>query len=775
MAASKEDAAVLPETTSPGSRPMTIGGTGFVGARSLATQPRGLARPLSAASARPARPSQPPQRPQSAMAAATGPPLALQQPARPSSAVSARRPMSGCRYVQQTLNKLSEDSARVCSRPSSASAAPLYKTHDDLTERMLREVRQEMTDSRAAETAACLAPAGFDASSPTAGDPLAEFVCTGSATTPAADPCNVAAAARPLGDSVARMTSWDSELVIAGDEEVTEEFSWQAGSPRSTLHSYSAIEAPPPAGAVSKLQPSGHVAVPQEDRMKGLPVDDLSQGASAQTVEPPMTIQEEASQCLQAVKSMVETANASALSKYVGEWQQFDFQARLQLQRHIDELVTLHQHLRKFEVEYLSSDPFSGFRSCMEELRSSVHALELTRRHNEQHIGDVAHHAAAMAVEKVWSDARATWDAIEKRQESQALLLSDRHMAEDERWTRVEAQLRHLEDLVVPLKALPTRQEVAEEVGRCRSSLSEQVAGLACEQQEEKFLKATEGHLLTLEGNLAAAKQVYIETSDQLRQEVGAMGVKLDVVGGRLQLIDDSARQDLRDEHGREVSKLQGDLASLRKELDDAARQAATKSAEAMRLEKELASLNDVVGDAKAALTTAKAAPLAQAIRGLKSVEARGNIRLNLETGEVEVLRKLLFAAPVNFKEQQPPSFKHEDFAGDIFTDVSELQGLLGSRLAVDCVSSVLSRNGLDAGSPAFWHELAVARAEKISAELAERGVSDTQKEVQGRVAKLRSPELISFKFESQDLFSKRGGGRGGSSKSPSRSRGFVS
>jgi len=206
----------------------------------------------------------------------------------------------------------------------------------------------------------------------------------------------------------------------------------------------------------------------------------------------------------------------------------------------------------------------------------------------------------------------------------------------------------------------------------------------------------------------------------------------------------------------------QSEIAEAMSELNDTQTQM-------LRLSKETAELRGSLEQTQTALEKATHAPGCDVLLKLKTIEARGNIRIDRQTGRIEFEKPLEFEIPT---DPLDAAFSQPDVTTAMLADVAEVSVLFKVPMTLD-VQTVPGKVGKGNGD--FWEEVAQARASLLAAELSRCGVAPAFLTTVGSMAPKGAKMGSLFIQLDQTIFAApkppsagKGGGKSGS-KSPKR------
>eukprot|EP00927_Polykrikos_kofoidii_P024377 TRINITY_DN22181_c0_g1_i1.p1 TRINITY_DN22181_c0_g1~~TRINITY_DN22181_c0_g1_i1.p1 ORF type:complete len:627 (-),score=122.77 TRINITY_DN22181_c0_g1_i1:420-2258(-) len=443
--------------------------------------------------------------------------------------------------------------------------------------------------------------------------------------------------------------------------------------------------------------------------------------------------QAEASQCVRSMEAVVESARVGTFASRFEEWRKADLKATAQAQQHVKELARLNIALEEFLTSTATPEEFGTFRESMVRLREVAVDLN-TARHDIEEGMDAAAERGAKRVMKNWeADVRTSaqlWRDLQGLQQN-------RWSIDDERWAQIDARLEQVQSCMDQLcQDVRGQTTQMEDLNRCHTRTAETVSNAVQVTTAEagRETKAMTEHVSQkLQENLA-------EDVEALRRHMstllGAVDLQQVPVSQLLRRIDDkledleaSCRKETK--HHREAAeKLQNnlfdaraDIAKLRSEREDSARQVSALNERCAKSQKDFA-------DVEQSLSVATKVSLSNAMRQIKEIERRGNLRLNRQTGDVKLLKQVEFT-PNQANKEPTAEFKDPEAAASTLSDIVELARFFDFPVGVE--ASVLPARG--PAKPEYWTQMAQNRASLIKSWMQEQGAEPELVNVVGRVA----------------------------------------
>lgn len=303
----------------------------------------------------------------------------------------------------------------------------------------------------------------------------------------------------------------------------------------------------------------------------------------------------------------------------------------------------------------------------------------------------------------------------------------------DERWTGLNSRMEHLDhQLGVLTKEVREQAEKMEAAQKRESSQLVSAVKVAVGELGSNRAKADEELYKQL------VDQKGIQTDSIKRHVTELVSGTLDKSDGQQQSI------------GQQMGLFNEGLANLKTSVDgwhhlvddfrqnaEEAKAVAEKTqkqlvdsqAEVTRLGTLTETLKERMNIAEAELEKVTYAPALDVWRKLKDLEANGNVKIDRQTGRVELLKDIQFAQA---DATAAPAAELRDVtqAHPILSDVAEVLNLFRTPLNVDV--QILPGKG---GKPDFWQEVAVCQARVIKEQLVRYGVEDSLVAAGGQLA----------------------------------------
>mmetsp|Transcript_11642 Transcript_11642/g.31213 ORF Transcript_11642/g.31213 Transcript_11642/m.31213 type:complete len:725 (-) Transcript_11642:96-2270(-) len=484
---------------------------------------------------------------------------------------------------------------------------------------------------------------------------------------------------------------------------------------------------------------------------------------------------EEARECFRAMSEVMDDFNSTHTASRLEEWRRSDKETMVQMQNCAAELATGCSAMREFVHEFSDIGEYGEMKSALGCLKTAVKELSETR---QSYAADVPTHAER-AVAKVQDNQDHTSQELSNRLLAYAGEHREFRIDQLERWSQIDCQVdkmqNTLDTIIEHIQARYASQTAFEATqretllrveamvdashkhaawvetslknlsvtlqkgqGMQSDSIKQHVTSLllggkpcedvhkaspslelrdgACKPDPTISETASDGpgskvHL----GSAAGADEVELE--DDCDEDPASLFDCLKLLRKRLARVEASISSDIR--HWQvTANKLwaQNEAASkearlLQQQYDMDSEQLRKITLEHQELSQELNQTRNSFGALESTLAS-------QAMRRIKDIELRGNIRMNRQTGDVELIRKELEFKKVDPKQAPVAEFKDAEAAAQVARDVAELSGLFNVPMAVEAHMKI-GRGG----STEFWETLVKGRAEMLRELLENNGV----------------------------------------------------
>lgn len=357
---------------------------------------------------------------------------------------------------------------------------------------------------------------------------------------------------------------------------------------------------------------------------------------------------------------------------------------------------------------------------------------------------------------------------------------------------------KHMDDMYLRYSANNDRWDALKDQVVSVQAQLERLDGRLSERFEatETFRGGWHGFSTRVEGNLqslsdsiakvskqsddqtASMNQVVTEHSAQVTESirrmifgsesdpsVPAMEPQLQAIQKGLQKLVDFSREDIGHWHST-ADRLQSAHETSVLEVELARKKVSDVEDDAEKLRREVAALSEQLRDTSTQLKEARHASAGATFETLKSIEKRGRIRVNRQSGLIEAVNGLDFAAVK--VGQATADWKDPDVAVEALNDLAEIAELFEGPM----LAEVRLRPG-KGGKPEFWDKVAQVQAEFLKDELRRVGVPEMSLLFQGQqAAKNQEPGV--FLTLKRDVFDDAAvaalaGGGGGDAKKPGK------
>lgn len=410
------------------------------------------------------------------------------------------------------------------------------------------------------------------------------------------------------------------------------------------------------------------------------------------------SFQQEAEQCLSRLKEAMSSTGLGPICQQFLEARKTDSEELHKLRSHIEELFRLNAQLRQQTLDLLSAKELERLHgnigNTCELMNRLLDKMQKERGSDLKSLAnDTAVAASKIFVEMMhneWSTLKETWH-LWRHEESQRFLsfkehleLLETHMVKngEDMASHFAAQSRRMSDLSqLQTESLRAQeQRILEKVSKFQETMMEQLKPLEAIQRLEAKLElvaldaaagaAVARKPLAQGANEELLNQKVSEIKEMLTdQVVPSLETPLTEISKRLEdtlQVEAMRREVLTSQHEAETARLhsrrfEADMSELRLELskfkaDAADTEKARKEIE--RIQREL-------------------------LRNVREVEKRGNVRVNLQGGEIEALQGLDFATKKGGHEADAKLADPIAGAGTM-ADVMELQQLLNVSMVVE-------------------------------------------------------------------------------------------
>lgn len=433
---------------------------------------------------------------------------------------------------------------------------------------------------------------------------------------------------------------------------------------------------------------------------------------------------EEAMRCVGNMAAVVDTASVSHFAYRFDDWRKADLKATAQLQQHVKELARLNEFMGQFLDDSTGSGKLPDFKACLKQLsRLSGHV----------------------------EDQRKRWSGL------------------DTRLDQLQEQMREVCTLVRKqsgqIDTLQTAERADEQVRALTESVKE-MSRVGLKSAEQLVQKVRQGSANDVE----TMKAHFEKTLD----DGGAIRHALDTLDERVNVWETATKDELRS-WKEQAEGLEGKVAQLEEVTAEANRwQSAAEAAHEQNtgFEDRIHGLEARLTEQGGALERAAALSLSNGMRRLRDLERQGNVRVNRQNGEVELLKPVDFA-PVKPAATCPEAkFANVESADKVLRDVAELLEVFDGAVEVE-----VHTKAAKGGTPVFWDEVVQGYAGLARATLEHLGVASERLEAKGLAGnKGLNNNCLVVRLD-KSLFAEeaatgKGGGKGGArGASPGKGR----
>eukprot|EP00927_Polykrikos_kofoidii_P040290 TRINITY_DN34476_c0_g2_i1.p1 TRINITY_DN34476_c0_g2~~TRINITY_DN34476_c0_g2_i1.p1 ORF type:complete len:672 (-),score=95.30 TRINITY_DN34476_c0_g2_i1:127-2142(-) len=488
---------------------------------------------------------------------------------------------------------------------------------------------------------------------------------------------------------------------------------------------------------------------------------------------------DEASECLAKMRSSLDESNITRLSSHLEEWRKTDVESLDRIKDQTQDIATCSCELRQVVRDFADSDEMGRIKGVTACLQKYMEELSANREAYGESVQNVAEKAAKKILQEWDEDAlQITNRVIGYAKQHKEFCIDQQHKWFDMggRVDKMQVTLDSINENIKNRYAQQTdfEQKQRQTLLRVESMVDESQRHQRCVEncltEMSASLLAGQGHhakdlkdhmdALLMGSNRDAEETDGTEAAPE-NSDDGSVFACLKSINSRLAMLESS--------HSSDIMEWQS-MARTWQDIGDKA----TKEATTWRLQAETdgEQLREVAATCKTqqqalqqsreSLMAIEASLGAAALRRIKDIESRGNIRVNRQTGDVDI-RQVEFK-PVNTSAEPVAEFKDFGAAEKAARDVFELASFFNVPMSVEAHLKLVGRGG----TQAFWESLVKSRAETFKAQLDKQGLATEMTTTNGLVGKQGSNnDCIIVRLE-RSLFPSADGSAGG--RSPTRS-----
>jgi hypothetical protein len=426
---------------------------------------------------------------------------------------------------------------------------------------------------------------------------------------------------------------------------------------------------------------------------------------------------EEARETLTRLRVLADEHQTSQTLARLEEWRRSDLQTKEGLVRYASNIADASEEVQSFLHQFATTDDEARwFKGTVQCLQSAVDELNATRRECMDAAPGMAEKAAAKVMAMSDGATQRVIDHIQLHTRKNEQFCNDQM----DQWSRntelVNSMKRALDEIVENVEHR-TKKQNEFEATQCETLIRIEAMVDASNRQVNKvedFMDKLEAALLLgqdkntqrIENHLSkilgtAEGDTVADGSDDQSVVAGIAALRKD-----FRQIEHGVLADV--DHWQTIAHK---LTTVKDEMVTEAKSwesKAERNAEKLRqtsadLALRLSELEELKGGMKAFESNV----FAERLRELKEIETRGNIKMNRQTGEVELLRKEFDYKPVKTDREPAAEFKDADAAKAIAHDVNELAQIFNVPLSVEV--HLKTPKGQ---TPEFWQRVAERRAE---------------------------------------------------------------
>lgn len=428
----------------------------------------------------------------------------------------------------------------------------------------------------------------------------------------------------------------------------------------------------------------------------------------------------EATECVQAMQAVVDSANLNHCASRLEDWRKFDLRATAQMQQHVKEVMQLNDRLEQFLRACASPDEFAKFKGSVVMLTEATEELSAARTDICKSVDAIAERASAKVVAAWEAEVKLSSEVLREHTREQ----HGRWTGEDARWAKLEAKIAGFQGELGHLNATVQRQ--ADEVDKLRISQcaeSKQVSS-ALQDAVSSIQKAVSSSYKEVAQKVAKDSAANLEAfkrhtqgllvgdgvtePDGPRQQT-SLGHTLHELDKRMQEWENGTRKDA-ESWREEADKLRCQFEEQTREAqgDRKTTEEATKKFE--DCSQLVDSLKQELEQTKDGLQTARSNSMNNSMKRLKDIEGRGNLKVNRQNGAV-TLNKAIEFLPCKPNEDPSGRFANEQESAQVLHDIARMASIFDlAWLELEIRVKIVPKTG----TQEFWDKLAECQADAI-------------------------------------------------------------
>jgi len=489
---------------------------------------------------------------------------------------------------------------------------------------------------------------------------------------------------------------------------------------------------------------------------------------------------EEATNCARMLRRTLDDANITHIAAQFNESRSVELGIAAQMQQHAEELIKQSQAMQRACFDIFSTAEFTRFQSSIIELRQSID--DFRKSGSISGVGGGLDGSAAARKSAAGAlGAREAEHSLAASVQRHVQLQQERWTQDDARWAafsdrldELQGRLNEMDEVVATrfdLRALGEPEALPQQVARTLAS----VVRVAVDDINRPMRTMVDSLRQSIADECGALRQhvtsilaVALGDGKSVERPLEPMLAEIgEGVHGLRPFRDQADHWREQSEHWREQAAEGSRAAERAREEREQAHQ------ESSRLGEEMAALQTQINDMHRLLDASCTAPARSALASIKEVEGRGNLRLDIRSGQMELLKSIDFAGR---KTSEPPGaeFKSLEVAESVLRDVAEVVTMFNAPFEIEAHTATAK-----SGSPAYWEEVTNCRAQLVRSQLQSLGVSKATmitKGLPGKKGLNRHCVILRFcdceVFSAVDLEADKQQGRGKSrDRSPRRAR----
>jgi len=480
----------------------------------------------------------------------------------------------------------------------------------------------------------------------------------------------------------------------------------------------------------------------------------------------------EASDCIRSLQAVFDSANTSTFASRFDHWRKIDLKATAQMQQHVKTLQHLNDTISDFLQKRSAVEVFQDFHQTMADLTKSVREMQDFREHFTSSIDSISSGIAERVLSTLSKEAeeRSAWVhcQLERQGEVQDGLAATQRRI----WHRLESMGRSLEQ---QLKATKEQTDQLDSLSASHMSVKKDCKSLLDLQQGvyTTFQNSSEQQGALQDNIFATISKEMQSMNGYILQSLGwtpatpPVTESLQSLETRFIQLESKTLQEMAEQRA-EVDRMERALRESEDNITRANQLREESLSEQVALKEHLQKATGGLKELKVQLENAQMVSLMNSMKRLRDIEARGNVKVDRQSGRIVPVRPLDFFPEAPPKEKGPfeVQFKDEAEVQKVVPDLLEVMSIFDAPLQINCV---VKQGRGDANT---WQQLAERRAEMVKESLVTSGRAQESISISGTIGptsdifgQLLDAEMFPPKTSPSKSTSKTGQAR---SKSPS-------